>query len=51
MKKQVIILALFCILGQYTFGQISEGGMPISFSLDCGDINVQGVTTAPTIPN
>jgi V8-like Glu-specific endopeptidase len=34
MKIKVIVLALFCILCQYTFAQISEGGIPISFSLN-----------------
>ena len=34
MKRQVFILTLIGILSQYAFGQISEGGKPISFSLD-----------------
>jgi len=37
MKRQVFILTLIgilCFSGKYTFGQISEGGTPISFSLD-----------------
>jgi hypothetical protein len=36
MKKQLVILVLIgmCLTGQYTFGQISEGGTPISFSLE-----------------
>jgi hypothetical protein len=36
MKKQLVILILIgmYLTGQYTFGQISEGGTPISFSLE-----------------
>ena len=34
MKRKVFILALIGILSQYVFGQISEGGTPMSFSLD-----------------
>ena len=33
MKRQVFILMLIGIFSQYVFGQISEGGTPISFSL------------------
>jgi len=39
MKRQVLILILFgilCITGKYAFAQISEGGTPVSFSLDTG---------------
>ena len=37
MKRKILFLALIgvlCIRGQYSYGQISEGGTPISFSLD-----------------
>jgi len=37
MKRRVLILHLIgilCFTGKYTFAQISEGGTPISFSLD-----------------
>jgi len=34
MKRQVFILTLMGILSQYAFGQVSEGGAPISFSFN-----------------
>ena len=34
MKRIVFIITLMGILVKYAFGQINEGGMPISFSLD-----------------
>ena len=34
MKKQIFILILIGIISQHAFGQISEGGTPVSFSLD-----------------
>ena len=34
MKRQVFILVLIGFLSQYALGQISEGGTPLSFSLD-----------------
>ena len=34
MKRQAVILILIGICSQYVFGQISEGGTPVSFSLD-----------------
>ncbi len=34
MRRHIFILTLIGILSQYTFGQISEGGTPISFSLN-----------------
>jgi len=36
MKRQLVSVILIGILSQYAFGQISEGGTPISFSLDMG---------------
>lgn len=34
MKRQLVSLALICFTIQYVFGQISEGGEPMSFSLN-----------------
>ena len=34
MKKQIFNLILIGILSQHALGQISEGGTPVSFSLD-----------------
>ena len=36
MKRQIVILFLIGFLSQYALGQISEGGTPLSFSLDMG---------------
>ena len=50
MKRQAFILILIGILSQYAFGQISEGGTPISFSLDI-DVGREKipVTTMPPV--
>ena len=34
MKKQIFFLIFIGLISQYAFSQISEGGTPISFSLD-----------------
>jgi len=50
MKKRVLILNLIgilCFTGKYTFAQISEGGTPISFSLDTGREKIPVVATPP----
>jgi len=36
MKRVVFILTLMGALVQYMFGQISEGGTPMSFSMNFG---------------
>jgi hypothetical protein len=52
MKRQVFIITLIgflCFTGKYTFAQISEGGTPISFSLDMdtGKEKIPVVTMPP----
>jgi len=49
MKRQVLILILIGFLSQYAFGQISEGGTPISFSLDidAGKENIPVIAMVP----
>ena len=50
MRRQVFILALigfFCFKGHYISGQISEGGTPMSFSLDMGREIIPVMTMSP----
>ena len=42
MKRQaaylLILIGILCFVSQYSLGQISEGGEPISFSLDFDEV-------------
>jgi hypothetical protein len=51
MRKNILLFVLVCVLcllNQYTFAQINEGGEPMSFSLNIDRINVP-VLTMPSI--